>query len=136
MCRCGRWRGRGGEAGSGLRANSNRRLLDDPQASFELRPLKTSEKPPYDGKNVVASLRPKSKHYDARVVAGRVRPKVREVLVKCDDRTALSKTDSGDLGVLGPTESLVENRERIMTGASKQECHFRGQVLVELEPHR
>lgn len=130
MYRCGGWRGWGGEAAGA--AYSRTRILDDPKAALELCLLKTSEKPCCDAKNVVASLRLKSKHYDARVVAGRISPKVREVLVKCDDRTALSKTDSGDVGVLGPTESLVENRERIMTGAS----NFRRQVLVELEPHR
>ena len=91
MCGSGRWSGK--EGGSGLRAHTDRRLLDNPKAAFELCLLKTSEKPSCDAKNVVASLRPKSKHDDARVVAGRVRPKVREVLVKCDDRTALTKAN-------------------------------------------
>ena len=89
-----------------------------------------------DSQNVVASLRPKSEYDDARVVAGRIRPEVREVLVECDDGASLAKTDRGYLGVLGPAERLVENRERIMTGTSKQEYQFGRQVLVEFEPHR
>ena len=77
------------------------------------------EKPLCDAQYVVASVRLESKYDDARVVAGWIRPEVREVLVECDDGAELAKADGRFSSSLNRTSKLTYRaRERTRSFAS------------------